>query len=64
MVVVIAALVLSMPYEIGYGIEHLTDKFLMMVPEDKEGTLGRSLNGVTDLVKKITGRAEEMVIDG
>ena len=64
MIVVIAALILSMPYEIGYGIERLTEKFLMMVPEENEGTLGRSLAGVADLVKKITGQAEEMVIDG
>jgi len=61
---VVASLVLSMPYEIGYGIERLTDKFLIMIPDEKGGTLGRSLTGVTELVKKITGQAEEMVIDG
>jgi hypothetical protein len=61
---VIAALVLSVPYEIGYEVERLTEKFLVMVPEEKDGTLGRTLAGVTDLVKKITGQAEEMVIDG
>jgi hypothetical protein len=61
---VIAALLLTAPYEIGYGVERLTDKFLMMIPDEKEGTLGRSLAGVTDLVKRFTGQAEEMVIDG
>lgn len=60
----IAALLLTAPYEIGYGVERLTDKFLMMIPDEKEGTLGRSLAGVTDLVKRFTGQAEEMVIDG
>jgi hypothetical protein len=62
---VIAALLLTAPYEIGYGVERLTDKFLMMIPDEKEGgTLGRSLAGVTELVKRFTGQAEEMVIDG
>ena len=60
----IAALLLTAPYEIGYGVERLTDKFLMMIPDEKEGTLGRSLVGVTELVKRFTGQAEEMVIDG
>lgn len=64
MIVVIAALLLSVPYEIGYGTETLTEKFLIMVPEEKEGTLGRSLAGVADLVKKITGQTEGMIIDG
>jgi len=61
---VIAALLLTAPYEIGYGVERLTDKFLMMIPDEKEGTLGRSLVGVTELVKRFTGQTEEMVIDG
>jgi hypothetical protein len=61
---VIAALLLTAPYEIGYGVERLTDKFLMMIPDEKEGTLGRSLVGVTELVERFTGQAEEMVIDG
>ena len=60
----IAALLLTAPYEIGYGVERLTDKFLMMIPDEKEGTLGRSLVGVTELVKRFTGQAEDMVIDG
>jgi hypothetical protein len=75
--VVIAAMFLTAPFEIGFGKETLGEKFLLMVPgnDEKEGTgigLGKSLGPLTTLVKKIIGwedeendnnNTEEMVVD-
>jgi hypothetical protein len=67
-IVVVAAILLTVPYEIGFGREILGDKFLLMVPAEtrREGTglgLGRSLGPLAQLVKRIVGWDEDSAAD-
>ena len=59
-VVVAAGMLLTVPFEIGFGRETLGERFLIMLPgkDGMEGTgmrLGRSLAPVTNLVKRLLG---------
>src|SRR5579859_73143 len=52
-VVVVAGMFLTVPFEIGFGRETLAQKFLCMAPRDGQGE-GKSLSALTELVKKMT----------
>jgi hypothetical protein len=64
-VVVVTGLLLTVPYDVGFGREMLAEKFLLMAGETaQEGTgmgLGRSLSPLTQLVKRIIGHS--MTVD-
>jgi hypothetical protein len=60
--VVVAAIFLTAPYEIGFGAESLGEKFLLMLPIKEEPepeptglNLGKSLAPLRKLVKTIMG---------
>ena len=62
---VVAAMFLTAPYDIGFGTESLGEKFLLMLPpnEDPEPeptglNLGKSLGPLRKLVKTIMGWEE------
>jgi len=60
MLVVVAAMLLTMPFEIGFGKESLGANFLLMVPgQDEKGPsvmgLTKSVSPLTKLVKGIVG---------
>lgn len=64
-VVVVTGMLLTVPYDVGFGREMLAEKFLLMAGETaQEGTgmgLGRSLSPLTQLVKRIIGHS--MTVD-
>jgi hypothetical protein len=71
--VVVAAMFLTMPFEIGFGRESLADKFLLMVPTEKETSTitGKSIAPLSTLVKAMTNSVlikgdtndEQMIVD-
>jgi hypothetical protein len=78
MVVGVAAMLLTIPFDSGFGKESLAGKFLLMIPR-KEAEIvmgfGRSIGPLTNLVKTIIGlddnlrngkeeqKSDEMMID-
>ena len=71
--VVVAAMLLTMPFEIGFGRESLANKFLLMVPVEDEPSriTGKSLGPLSNLVRTITNsenikgenNGEQMIVD-
>jgi len=52
-VVVAAAMFLTVSFDLGFGVENLGERYLVMVPEEEqELRMGRSLEPLTELVKK------------
>jgi hypothetical protein len=61
MLVVVAAMFLTVPIEAGFGRESLGEKFLLLVPGKDETAMGmgRSLAPLTNLIKTMIGWEEE-----
>jgi hypothetical protein len=64
--VVVAAIFLTIPFEIGFGRESLAEKFLLMVPSEEKvsGVTGKSLGPVSNLVKAIMNWDKKEENDG
>jgi len=55
-VVAVAGMFLTIPFDVGFGMENLAERYLFMTPgEEKEMGMGRSLDSLTDVVKRLIG---------
>jgi hypothetical protein len=57
-IVVVTGMLLTMPYEIGFGKESLGEKFILMVPERGDGVntgmnMERSFAPLAELVQRV-----------
>jgi hypothetical protein len=57
-IVATAAMFLTIPFDIGFGVENFGERYLFMTPDEKDMEMGRSYRLLTELVTQVIGWTE------